>query len=371
MNRSLIGIAASAAVRALKAATTALLLAGLAFAPPASGAGIPIGGGETQLALNGGLDHALRREGVVVKPIRPAKLKGSRLTLPVASGTFDPNAGSGTMAQSGGFRLVSARKAVSVRGLRLDASAKSLSAIVAGRRMRLALLRGAELEREGFNARLKAKRLPLTSSAAAALNRVLGLPKVLRAGRSLGSANGLGEPSAIQIASGQIAIGGPDTTFSKLGSLEVQMGIWGATQRWGTAQESYFLFAAQPTTIAPDASAGIVEGSENDGVTMEIFAPPPREMLLRQPRIDLASRELSATLSPLSQEAPVTQAIATLDYSAAKFQVRGRVGVVELTGITAVANQFIADQLNQRFATPGMFQAGETLARITVTLSAT
>ena len=38
----------------------------------------------------------------------------------------------------------------------------------------------------------------------------------------------------------------------------------------------------------------------------------------------------------------------------------------ELIGIRAVANQFIAEQLNTRFLTPGFFQAGETLARITV-----
>jgi hypothetical protein len=66
----------------------------------------------------------------------------------------------------------------------------------------------------------------------------------------------------------------------------------------------------------------------------------------------------------------VTGTIATLDYSAAKFQIRPKVGVFELMGVRAIANQFIADQLNQRFATPGLFQAGETLARVTVTLSA-
>jgi hypothetical protein len=119
-----------------------------------------------------------------------------------------------------------------------------------------------------------------------------------------------------------------------------------------------------------DASSGIPDGSEKDGVTMQIFAQPPREMLLRHPRIDLATRELSATLSPLSMEGPVTATIATLDYSAAKFQIRPKASAFELMGIRAVANQFIADQLNQRFATPGLFQAGETLARVSVVLHA-
>ncbi len=366
MDRSATEIAALMAAMVLTIAAAVLL----AYAPAAWGAGVPLGGGETRITLSRGFDSALRQEGVAIKPFDQAKLKGRELTLPMASGAFDPDVEWASFAHSGGFSFASGGKAVALRRLRLDASTKSLSATIAGRRMRLANLGGARLELDGFGARLKAKRLALTRAAAAALNRVLGLPTVFRAGRSLGSVNGLAEPSEVEIAFGQIAIGGPDTAFSKLQSLKVEMGIWGATQGWSTGGEKYFLFEVEPTKIVPDASAGILEGGENDGVTMQIFASPPREMLLRHPRIDLASRELSATLSPLSTESPVTGTIATLDYSAAKFQVRPRVGAFELMGIRAVANQFIADQLNERFATPGMFQAGETLARVSATLSA-
>lgn len=162
----------------------------------------------------------------------------------------------------------------------------------------------------------------------------------------------------------------PATTFSKLESLEAQIGIWGASERWAAPGETYFLFQVKPTTVAPDASAGVLEGEPNDGVSIEIHAPPPRNMLLRAPRIDLAARELSATVSALSGGDPETAAIATLDYGAATFQIRPKVGAFELMGIRAVANQLIADRLNERFATPGLFQSGETLARITVTLHA-
>lgn len=369
MDRSATEITAFTVATTL-AIATALLLVVLACAPAAWGADVPLGGGTTRVALTSGLDRALRQEGVAIKPLGPAKLKGHELTLPVTSGSFDPSAESAAFTHAGGFSFVSGGKAVVLRRLRLDASTKSLSAAIGGKRMRLANLGGAKLERDGFDARLKADRLSLTRAAAAALNHVLGLPKVFRPGRSLGSVNGLAEPSEIEIALGRIAIGGPDTTFSKLRSLNVQMGGWGAAERWGEGVETSFLFAVGPTKVAPDASAGILEGEENDGVSMQIEAPPRREMLLRHPRIDLSSRELSATLSPLSMESPVTGTIATLDYSAAKFQVRPRVRAFELMDIRAVANQFIADQLNQRFATPGMFQAGETLARITVTLHA-
>jgi hypothetical protein len=331
---------------------------------------MPVGSGETQLSLARGFDKALSQEGVAIKPLGASKLRGLKLTLPVTSGAFDPDADSGTLAHSGGLKLVSGARSVALRNLELDASSKRLTATIAGKRVQLAGLGGTKLQLEGFEFRLKAKRLPLTQAAATVLNRALAQPNLLRGGRSLGSINGFGEPSSVQIDFGQIDLGGPDTAFSKLESLGVQMGIWGATQRWSAPGENYFLFDVAPTMLPPDASSGILDGPENDGVTMQIFAQPPREMLLRHPRIDMATRELSATLSPLSTESPVTATIATLDYSTAKFQIRPKVGAFELMGIRAVANQFIADQLNQRFATPGLFQAGETLARVSVNLHA-
>jgi hypothetical protein len=353
----------------LTIAATALV-ASLACACAAWGAAQPLTGGQTQLDINPGLDKALRKEGVVIEAIGPAKLKGRELTLPVASGTGDPGAGAATLVQAGGLKLVSAGKAVVLRRLELDASRKSLRATIAGKRLKLAGIPGAKVELDGFDIRLDGGRLPLSSAGSAALNRVLGLPEVLRPGRSLGALSGVGEPAAVEIGYGTIWMGGPETVFSKLASMHVEMGIWGATQGWAAPGEKYWGFQTTPTTVSPDGLTGILAGAANDGVTMEIFEAPPRNMLLRGPRIDLAGRELSATVSPLSAEGPVTATIATLDYGPAKFQIRPKVGAFELMGIRAVSNQFIADQLNQRFATPGLFQAGETLARITVNLSA-
>lgn len=353
---------------------TAALLGALVCTPSAWGAWQGLADGQTRLELSRGLHSVLRQEGVALKPLGPAKLNGRNLTLPLTSGAVDHDVDKATFVQSGGLRLVSGRKAVALRQLKLHASSKSLSAIVAGKRMRLARLGGVELDRNGFDARLEVKRLLLTGRAAAALNRVLDLAKVLRPGRSLGSVNGLGEPSTVPISFGSFSMGGPDTVFSKLELLGGQMGIWGASERWGAPGETYFLFTIQPTAVPPDASAGLLEGEPSDGVSMEIHAPPSRNMLLLGPRIDLAAKELSAHLGSLPTISGLIQRqiysptpIATLDYSAAQFQIRPKVGAFELMGIRAVANQFIADQLNSRFAT-STFQAGETLAKITVTL---
>jgi hypothetical protein len=303
----------------------ALALVFVAALPATASARVIISGGEAKLALDHGLVRQLEREGVDVAGIKP--------------GTAGAGKGQSTAKIAGTHRILAKHGAL-------------------------------QSSPAGFGTRIRIPDLRLTSGTAGALNRRLGLRGVFRPGRRLGSLVIVAIQDSVEIAFGKIAMGGPGTAFSKLESLDVQMGIWGASERWSAGVETYFLFEVGPTAVAPDASAGIIESSNNDGVTLEIHAPPPRNMLVRGPRIDLAARELSATVSPLSAENPVTATIATLDYSAARFQVRPRVGAFELMGIRAVANQFIADQLNERFATPGLFQAGETLAQMTVTLHA-
>jgi hypothetical protein len=341
----------------------------LVHASPAPAASMPLGSGETKIALAPGFYKGLRQKGIGVRALGSATLKGRKLTLAVNSGAYDSGAGTGTFGHEGGVRFAAAGKAVVVKKLRLDPSTKSLTAVVADRRTRLASLGGAELEREGFDARLEVKLLRLTGAGASALSRVFG-PRAFRAGSSLGSLTMLAEPSEVEPGFGKIALGGPDTTFTKLQGLKVGIGLWGASEVWGEGIDRSFLFPIKPTRVAADASAGIVESEQNDGVTMQIFEPPRREMLLRDPRIDLATRELSATLSPLSTEGAVTGTIGTLDFGGAEVQFRARVGAFELMGIRAISNQFIAEQLNERFSTPGTFQAGETLARMSIILRA-
>lgn len=346
----------------------ALLLA--AALPATAGARVVVSDGEARLTLDRGLTQELRQEGVDIVPIGAGTAGGRLIRLPVVAGATNGAAGRGALTVAGGFSFDSGARAARIGDILLNTGKGQSTARIAGTRRILAKHGALRPSPAGFGTRIRILDLRLTGGTAAALNRRLGLPGLFRPGRPLGSLVIVAIPESVQVAFGKIAMGGPDTTFSKLESLQVQMGIWGASERWAAPGETYFLFEVKPTTVTPDASFGVVEGEPNDGVTMEIHAPPPRNMLLRAPRIDLAARELSATVSPLWTADPVTATIATLDYGAATFQIRPKVGVFELLGIRAVANQFIADQLNERFATPGMFQAGETLARITVTLHA-
>jgi len=342
----------------------------LAALPASAGARVVISDGEARLALDPSLVRDLRREGVEAAGIEPGTAKGRAIELPVVAGATNGSPGRGALTVAGGFSFQGGGRVARFTDLLLNTGKGQSTAKIAGKRRILARHGALESSPEGFGARIRIRHLRLTGGTAAALNRKLGLEGVFQAGRRLGSLAIVAIPATVPIAFGSIAIGGPETTFSKLESRQVQMGIWGASERWTAPGETYFLFQVKPTTVPPDASAGILEGDPNDGISMEIHAPPPRNMLLRGPRIDLASGELSATVSALSAADPVTATIATLDYSGAIFQVRPRVGAFELMGIRAVATQFVADQLNARFETPGLFQAGETLARIAVTLHA-
>jgi hypothetical protein len=343
----------------------------LATALPASaGARVVISSGEARLTLDRGLTRELRREGVDIAPIGAGTADGRRIGLPVVAGATNGAGGRGALTVAGGFSFDAGARVARIGDILLNTGKGQSTAKIAGTRRILAKHAALRTSPVGFGTRIRIAELRLTGGTAAALNDKLGLRGVFRPGRRLGSSTIVAIPKEVQVSFGKIAIGGPETTFSKLEPLEAQLGLWGASERWAAPGETYFLFEIEPTMVTPDASAGILEGDPNDGVTMEIHAPPPRNMLLRGPRIDLAARELSATVSALSGADPETATIATLDYSTATFQIRPEVGVFELMGIRAVANQFIADRLNERFATPGLFQAGETLARVTATLHA-
>ncbi len=103
----------------------AALAAALVSVPAAAAATVPLSAGETKLTLTAGVEKTLRREGVLVKPLGPAKLKGRRLTLPLGSGSFDPAAGVATFACRGGFEFVAGKRVAAVRGLKLDTSSEA------------------------------------------------------------------------------------------------------------------------------------------------------------------------------------------------------------------------------------------------------
>jgi hypothetical protein len=360
--------ASHAATGLLVALFLVTLLLTAAF-PAGAGARVVIGDGEARLTLDRGLARQLNRAGVDVRGIGTGAVRGRTIEMPVVAGATNGAAGRGALTVEGGFSFDAGVRIARFTDLLLNTGKGQSTAGLAGKRRILAKHGQLSSSPAGFGTRIRIRQLKLTAGTAAALNRKLGERGLFHRGQRLGSFVIVAIPDTVAIAFGKIAMGGPETTFSKLESIDVQMGIWGATERWTAGIENYWLFGIAPTAVAPDASSGLLEAAPNDGVTMEIHAPPARNMLLRGPRVNLGLGDLTATVSALSTEGPETVQIGTLDYSAARFQIRPKVGVFELMGIRAVSNQFIADQLNARFQTPGFFAPGETLARITITMN--
>lgn len=365
---------------AMRTCLVVVVLLFLAALPTSAGARVVISDGEARLALDPGLTRDLHREGIAAVGIEPGAANGRVIELPVVAGATNGGPGRGALTVAGGFSFRGGGRVARFAELLLNTGKGQSTAKIAGKRRILARHGALKSSPDGFGARIRIRNLKLTGGTADALNRKLGLKGVFRPGRRLGSLVVVAIPATVPIAFGSFAIGGRETTFSKLESLKAQIGLWGGSEGWGREiGDPFYVFQVAPTELPPDASAGRLEAKPDDGITVQVWeesSPLRGNMLLQGPRIDLAARELSAHVGPLPAEGgPIPMEIfnplpiATLDYSAATFQVRPRVGAFELMGIRAVANQFLADQLNARFAT-NVFQAGETFARMTVTLHA-
>lgn len=150
------------------------LFALLAFAPFASAAPDPVGSGTTTVTLKKGVVNSWKKRGVKIQKVSPAKLKGTKATLPVTGGSLDPTNGQGTVNHSGGLKFKAGKKTATVKNLVVDTTKKSITANVAGKKMKLASIVGSSFARNGFGVNLTIKGLKLTGKAAKQLNKKLG-----------------------------------------------------------------------------------------------------------------------------------------------------------------------------------------------------
>ncbi|HET7484470.1 MAG TPA: hypothetical protein VFJ64_03760 [Solirubrobacterales bacterium] len=343
-------------------ATFALVFAG---APVAWGAAEPVGEGQTALKLNASLYESLQRSGIRLVKLKPGKMRGRTATMPASGGTLDAPKASAVVTHEGGFKLRGQRREVVVRKLILDIPAKQLRGQIGGRTLTIASLPKIDGAPDGFGAKIAVHTLRLTRLAALALNRALGLASVFAGGRSLGSISSVVQPEAVTIARGMIALGGEVSTFARLESLGVDIGLWGSSSRFGErGSPPIFLFEVASGKLGPDASTGLVTGE--GGLTLQ-RPEPDQDLLLLTPIVDLGSGVLSAGLSTLSGANLAYGPIATLDTSAATTRIKGA-SRMELTDVKAIATQFLADRLNATFDPPTPFTEGETLGELDLVL---
>jgi len=159
------------------AIAAAALFALLALAPLASAAPDPVGSGTATVTLNGGFKNKLKKYGVKVTQISPAKwTAGTKATFTVTGGELDPITGLGTVSLGGGLKFKAGKKTASLKSLVLNTTKKELSGNVAGKKLKVATIAGFTAARNGFGVNLTIKKLKLTGATAKQLNKKLGFP---------------------------------------------------------------------------------------------------------------------------------------------------------------------------------------------------
>jgi hypothetical protein len=253
--------------KALGAALAAILVV-LALAPVAAVRAEGVDGGSFHLKLSDAVARALKRDGVRLTRLGPAKAGAAGVTLPIAKGLLDSASGSGYLLFDGGVRLRAGKRGLSLRRLVLDTDKRSLSGKVGGASMPIAKLPPQQASIDGFNLDLALKSLKLTGRAATAFNRRLGLDGTFEAGRPLGSATATAEFETLAIRGGEIALTLDPAFAQKLASVEVEAGpVWPAT-----------LFSAAPLTISAPLEPGQIAPDGSDGVLIGLGG-----LALRQP----------------------------------------------------------------------------------------
>ncbi|HET7416517.1 MAG TPA: HtaA domain-containing protein [Solirubrobacterales bacterium] len=238
----------------------AALFALLAFAPFASAAPDPVASGSATITLNNGFVKSLNKRGIKIKKIGATKLQGKKATMPVVGGEMDPTNGAGTLTLAGGLKFQAGKKKAPVKELVIDTTKKGLFAKVGGKKVKFGAVAGFSFTRVNFGVSLTIKKLKLTKAAAKQLNKKLGFKKGKKpfvGNRLMASAAASEEPSTVTIVpSGTNVVFDANTELLKK-LKEVKTDV--ETISPATAKGNSFEFPISGGTIAPTASAGVVQ----------------------------------------------------------------------------------------------------------------
>jgi hypothetical protein len=390
----------------------AALFALLAFAPLASAAADPIGSGTTTVTLNKGTVNGWKKRGVKVSKVSPAKLSGTKATFPVKEGSLDPTTGLGTVTHNGGLKFKAGKKSATVKALVLDTSKKSLTAKVAGKKMKLATVKGFSFTRNGFGVNLTIKKLKLTSAAAKQLNKKLGFSGKkkskgkgasssksssgpFKGNQVVGSAKADTQPSTVTVLPGgntNLVIS--SSALAKLKNVgpeiagehpfEVKLATIPPTSVVSLSPLTV-AFPIGGGTISPTASAGTVQTLGGLTLTQDLEAAGPNgkgqtTLTMGNIWIDLATKTASVEVSITNPKTPELNlgnlgraSIADLNLTGATITADPVNRTVSVQNASATLQAVTAATLNQVFVEPiegkgkGTFAAGDPLGTFSFT----
>lgn len=343
-------------------ALLAVALGALALAPGADAAYEPLGSSTTTITLAKPFARFLHQNQIKLAAVAPAKVRGRRLSLPLAEGKWDPTIGKGQVQSAGAIVLRRARRKLPLKNLTVKANRQPLTAKVGGGQLKLATSRRIAARRAGFGSAFEARRLLLTAKVATRLNKKLR-PKVpFRARQAIGTLKTTAAPALMDVLpEGRLTLD-PDPGFlAKLDSLHASLNPIFPAERPGP-----FTFPiAVASTISPDGTQGTIR-TEGE---LEALLLGSGQLFWGQQWLDLSSGSdlVEANLQP-SPPYPGKQAqgpLFSLSLAGAQVTPDPIARSVSVQGASLTLTQAAADQLNQLLAAgEGAFGSGQALGSV-------
>jgi hypothetical protein len=276
----------------------AALFALLAFAPFASAAADPVETGSATVTLNNGFVKTLKKHGVKIVKVKPAKLKGKKATFPVVGGEVDPTTGAGTLKLGGGLKFKHGKKKAPVKALVIDTKKKGLFAKVAGKKVKLTTLAGWTYTRAGFGVSMTVKKLKLTKAAAKKLNKKLGFNKGKKpfvGNKMLGKAKAEEQPATVTVLpGGNVSFKANQELLLKLKDVETSASVIAPTTEKGLGDYELPITGG---TIAPSGLAGVVQTAGGLLLTQKLPTSPTAaletEITLGNMWLDLSAKTVT------------------------------------------------------------------------------
>jgi hypothetical protein len=313
----------------------------------------PVASGETSLKLDRPIAKVLKKNGVTVAPVKPAKAKKGALVFPVTGGKLDPVTAAGTLRHSGGIRFKAGRTRLVTKSFVVKTGkGNTLSGLVGGSRVNLLKLDlgKAKVKRTGLGVQVSKVGVSLTGAAAKALNSTFGV-KLFKRGLRLGHVVVKAQPKSV----GLEARGSTDLTLDP-GTADALTGLGVAVGPIDPASVTPAGAIAFPIT-GGRANTSTFAGSIDHSGGIALTAGATR-VELTDFRINVdADPDLTAKLGDQRVS------ILSLDLSQLEPMVAGR--RITLGNVTAKLTAGAASALNAAFSTTA-FTEGLVLGKATV-----
>lgn len=350
----------------MKRAALFCLLCLLAVAPAANAAYDPVGSGTTKLVLDPAFLALMKRDGVKLRAVAPAKLKGGAVVFPISGGKLDPTKGFGTLEHEGALRLEADGRSIPIRDLQLKTTQRRspFSARVGGSQLKLAKAGNLEIARRGFGERIEVRGLTLSPKLATRLAKKLRLRGEIAAGQPFASALSSAQPQTVRVLPEGRASLALDPAFqAKLASLFVAVNPIFPAEHPGD-----FTLPITGGQIAPDAS----EGTLVTGGSLELLQQGGGQVFWAEAELDLGAGVLGAEAevrpSPPYAGKLGRVGIAGLDMGGARIVSQPKARTLAIEGGRLTLGAATAATFNEVFAKPqgkdGTFVPGEVLGSV-------